>query len=74
VVGHFQNRRLLVLATTSNEHFLRDVDLLSSFSTVIPVPKLSASNHVVAVLEETRAFDAEEIDRIKRTLDRSTFE
>ena len=67
----FQNRRLLVLATTSNEHFLRDVDLLSSFSTVITVPKLTTSDHIAAVLEETGAFSEEEVNQIRYHLDKS---
>jgi len=65
------NRRLLVLATTSNEHFLRDVDLLSSFSTMINVPKLTTTEHIAAVLEETGAFGVEEINTIRYQLDRS---
>ena len=74
LISSLQNRRLFVLATTSNEHFLRDVDLLSSFSTVITVPKLTTANHIAAVLENTGEFNSEEIDQIRRTLDRSAFE
>jgi len=65
------NRRLLVLATTSNEHFLRDVDLLSSFSTVISVPKLTTADNIAAVLEDTGAFSDEEVRQIRNHLDKS---
>ena len=63
-----------MLATTSNEHFLRDVDLLSSFSTVITVPKLTTTDHIAAVLEETGAFGVEEINTIRYQLDRSAIQ
>jgi len=64
------NRRLLVLATTSNVHFLRDVDLHSSFSNVIAVPQLTTIAHIVAVLENRGEFSAEEIDQIRKKVER----
>lgn len=67
------NRRLLVLCTTSNEHFLREVDLLSSFSTIIHVPRLTKPEHIVAVLEETHAFNDEEVNEISHELQKPSF-
>ena len=54
----------MVLATTSNEHFLRDADLLSSFSKVIHVERLTQPKHVATVLEESGAFTPEECQYI----------
>lgn len=64
---------MLVLCTTSNEHFLREVDLLSSFSTVIHVPRLTKPEHIIAVLEETRAFNDEEINEVSHELHKPGF-
>jgi vesicle-fusing ATPase len=63
-----QDRRLLVLATTSNEHFLREADLLSSFSTVIHVERLTQPKHVAAVLEDSNVFTPEECQYIEGKL------
>lgn len=68
-----QNRRLLVLATTSNENFLREVDLLSSFSTVINVPKLTTANDIVAVAENAMKLNSDEIGQVRRMLERDAF-
>ncbi|KAI1722004.1 ATPase family associated with various cellular activities (AAA) domain-containing protein [Ditylenchus destructor] len=67
------NRRLLVLATTSNEDFLRQVDLVNSFSSVITVPRLRTVAHIITVLEDNGAFSDAEIARIRDTLNKSTF-
>lgn len=63
-----KNRRLLIIATTSTEHFLREANLIYSFSTMINVECLTKPEHVCAVLEETGGFETEEIDRIKNKL------
>uniref|UniRef100_A0A915EHE6 Vesicle-fusing ATPase n=1 Tax=Ditylenchus dipsaci TaxID=166011 RepID=A0A915EHE6_9BILA len=67
------NRRLLVIATTSNEHFLRDTDLTNSFSQTIAVPRLTTAEHIVTVLEDTAAFSAKEIHDIRKELDHTTY-
>ncbi|KAL3093763.1 hypothetical protein niasHT_027034 [Heterodera trifolii] len=63
-----QNQRLLVLATTSNEQFLYEADMLSVFSKVIRVEQLHTVNHVMAVLEEANVFSEEEIRQIEDEL------
>ncbi|KAL3073579.1 hypothetical protein niasHS_017146 [Heterodera schachtii] len=63
-----QNHRLLVLATTSNEQFLYEADMLSVFSKVIRVEQLHSANHVMAVLEEANIFSEEEIKQIEDEL------
>jgi len=62
-----------VLATTSNENFLREVDLLSSFSTVINVPKLTTANDIVAVAENAMKLNSDEIGQVRRMLERDAF-
>jgi hypothetical protein len=57
-----------VLATTSNEHFLREADLLSSFSTVIHVERLTQPKHVAAVLKDSNVFTPEECQKIEGKL------
>uniref|UniRef100_A0A914HCC2 Vesicle-fusing ATPase n=1 Tax=Globodera rostochiensis TaxID=31243 RepID=A0A914HCC2_GLORO len=63
-----RDRRLLVLATTSNEQFLREADLISVFSKVIRVERLHHVKHVVTVLEDTTVFSDEEIKHIEHKL------
>jgi vesicle-fusing ATPase len=63
--------RLLVLATSSNEGFLREFGLLSSFSSVVHVPRLSAVEHITRVLDESGAFSTQDIEQIGRSLSKS---
>uniref|UniRef100_A0A915MDW3 Vesicle-fusing ATPase n=2 Tax=Meloidogyne incognita group TaxID=654580 RepID=A0A915MDW3_MELJA len=63
-----KNRRLLIIATTSTEHFLREANLLYSFSSIIHVECLTKPEHVCAVLEEIGGFESKEINCIKSKL------
>ncbi|KAL3090336.1 hypothetical protein niasHS_006788 [Heterodera schachtii] len=63
-----RNHRLLVLATTSNEQFLSEADMLSVFSKVIRVEQLHSAKHVLAVLEDANVFSEEESRQIEGEL------
>jgi vesicle-fusing ATPase len=63
----------LIIATTSVEHFLREVDLVSSFSTTISVPRLTTVQHVTTVLEELSIFQPEQIEEIHQSLQASNY-
>lgn len=56
------------MCTTSCEHFLREVDLIDSFSNLIHVPLLKRPEHIITVLEETNAFSDKEINEISHEL------
>ncbi|VDK72438.1 unnamed protein product, partial [Onchocerca ochengi] len=69
-----QNRRLLVIATSSNRSFLRELGLLSAFCTIIDVPALTTVQHIMAVIEDTNALSRQECDEIRNELSRTTKE
>lgn len=69
-----QNRRLLVIATSSNRSFLRELGLLSAFSRIIDVPALSAIEHIMAVIEDTNALSPDECNYIQRELSKNVKE
>lgn len=55
-----KDRRLLVLATTSNKAMLNDMDLAEAFLADIRVPNISSLRSVDHVLRETQLFASEE--------------
>jgi len=61
-----KGRKLLVICTTSRRQVLEDLEMLSAFTAVLHVPNISTSQELVAVLEETDAFNKSEIDTIAR--------
>ncbi|KAH7727517.1 ATPase [Aphelenchoides avenae] len=67
------NRRLLIIATASNQEFLSQVDLLHSFSQVINVPRIHRPEQVKTVLLESDAFTDQEVMRIHGSLERSHY-
>ncbi|MCP9264364.1 Vesicle-fusing ATPase [Dirofilaria immitis] len=67
-----QNRRLLVIATSSNRSFLRELGLLSAFCTIIDVPALTTVEHIMAVIEDTNALSRQECEEIRSELSHST--
>uniref|UniRef100_A0A914CQU3 Vesicle-fusing ATPase n=1 Tax=Acrobeloides nanus TaxID=290746 RepID=A0A914CQU3_9BILA len=66
-----ENRRLLVLATTSNEHFLREVDLLNSFSNTMHVPRLNSVEQIMTVVDETSSFTDSERHHLRMKLQKN---
>ncbi|KAL3997673.1 ATPase associated with various cellular activities (AAA) family protein [Acanthocheilonema viteae] len=66
-----QNRRLLVVATSSNRSFLRELGLLSAFCTIIDVPALTTVQHIMAVIEDTNALSRQECEEIRSELSRT---
>ncbi|VIO95888.1 vesicle-fusing ATPase, putative [Brugia malayi] len=69
-----QNRRLLVVATSSNRSFLRELGLLSAFGTIIDVPALTTVQHIMAVIEDTNALSRQECEEIRNELSRTNKE
>ncbi|CAJ0594500.1 unnamed protein product [Cylicocyclus nassatus] len=60
--------RLLVLATSSNRSFLRELELINAFGHVIDVPLLSTPSHIMHVLQESDVFSHEELEKLNRDL------
>lgn len=62
----FQGRKLLVLCTSSRRQVLEEMEMISAFTSVLHVPYLSTSEHLMTVLEEIGCFRREELQRIQR--------
>lgn len=63
-----RGRKLLILCTTSRRGVMEDMEMLSAFSTVLHVPNLSTSDHLLAVLEEADLFSKEELSSLHAKL------
>ncbi|VDO96942.1 unnamed protein product [Heligmosomoides polygyrus] len=63
-----QNHRLLVLATSSNRSFLRELELMNAFGHVIDVPVLSTAEHIMHVLVESDVFTPRELEKLTSDL------
>lgn len=63
-----KDRRLLVLATTNNEPFLRDAELINVFSKVIRVEPLRMAEQVATVLEDKGIMSERDIRHIENIL------
>ncbi|XP_011501356.1 PREDICTED: vesicle-fusing ATPase 1-like [Ceratosolen solmsi marchali] len=59
-----RGRKLLILCTTSRRQVLEDMELITAFSTVLHVPNLSTSDHLLSVLEEVDLFTKEEMSSL----------
>ncbi|XP_018392194.1 PREDICTED: vesicle-fusing ATPase 1-like [Cyphomyrmex costatus] len=54
-------RKLLILCTSSRRQVLDDLELLPAFNTILHVPNLSSSDHLLSVLEEVDLFSKHEM-------------
>mmetsp|Transcript_15673 Transcript_15673/g.36744 ORF Transcript_15673/g.36744 Transcript_15673/m.36744 type:complete len:743 (+) Transcript_15673:99-2327(+) len=61
-------RRLLVIATTSDEGFLADAELLRAFNVVLQVPVLTTAEHFRLVLSTCQGFNRSVVDEICKSL------
>ncbi|CAD6197587.1 unnamed protein product [Caenorhabditis auriculariae] len=62
------DHKLLVLATSSNRSFLRELELINAFGHVIDVPLLSEPQHIVNVLSDSKAFNENELNELEQRL------
>lgn len=53
--------RLLVLSTSSDRSFLRDMGLMDVFGDVIDIPKLSEVNQMMNVIREAEIFTDDQL-------------
>lgn len=53
---------------SSHRQVLEEMEMLSTFTTVLHVPNLSTVEHLVAVLEETNVFNKAQIETVKRKI------
>lgn len=61
-----KGRKLLVLCTSSRRQVLEEMEMITAFTSVLRVPNLSLSEHLMAVLEETGCFKRQELTRIAK--------
>lgn len=63
-----QGHRLLVLATSSDRSFLRDMGLMDVFGSVIDVPKLSTADQMLNVIQESNLYTDDQLATIEHKL------
>jgi vesicle-fusing ATPase len=63
-----KGRKLLVICTTSRRQVLDEMEMLSTFTSVLCVPNVSTCEHLVAVLKEMDVFSKDEIETITSTI------
>ncbi|EGT45438.1 hypothetical protein CAEBREN_15387 [Caenorhabditis brenneri] len=63
-IGH----RLLVIATSSNRSFLRDMGLMDVFGRVIDVPRLSTADQMINVIRESNIYSEDQLQAIEHKL------
>lgn len=63
-----KGRKLLVFCTTSRRQVLEEMEMLSTFTSVLHVPNLSSVEHLVAVLNETDAFSQQQVATLARKI------
>lgn len=60
-----KGRKLLVLCTSSRRQVLEDMEMLSAFTSVLHVPNLSTSQHLVKVCVDSGVFNPAEVKEIQ---------
>lgn len=63
-----KGRKLLLIATTSEQELIKDLGLYQSFSKVIHVPNITRGNEVMAFVEGLGCFSNEEMNRLKDSI------
>ncbi|KAL0276829.1 UNVERIFIED_CONTAM: hypothetical protein PYX00_004310 [Menopon gallinae] len=63
-----KGRRLMVLCTSSRRQVLEDLELLPAFTAVLHVPNISATEDLLAVLEETDVFSKKDVQTIAKRI------
>ncbi|KAF1768202.1 hypothetical protein GCK72_000014 [Caenorhabditis remanei] len=60
--------RLLVIATSSDRSFLRDMGLMDVFGAVIDIPKLSTADQMMNVIQESNIYTDDQLPQIEHKL------
>ncbi|CAI4225732.1 unnamed protein product [Auanema sp. JU1783] len=63
-----KDHRLLVLATSSNRSFLRELELLSAFGRLIDIPVLSKPEQIMTVVAQSEAYVPSELSQFESRL------
>lgn len=63
-----QDKRLLVICTSSRKEVLDQLEMLSAFSEVLHVSNLNRPEHLVKVLQDTNAFTPQEVQSVMAKL------
>ncbi|KAJ3643562.1 hypothetical protein Zmor_026264 [Zophobas morio] len=61
-------KKLLILCTSSRRQVLEDMEMLSAFTGVLHLPNLSKADHLLAVLEASEVFSAQELKKISQQI------
>ena len=61
-----KGRKLLIICTSSRRQVLEDMEMLSAFTSILHVPNLSATEHLLNVLENSEVFTKPELKSIQK--------
>jgi len=59
-----KGRKLLVLCTSSCRDVLQEMGMVTSFTAVLRVPAINRPENFIAVLQQTKGFSREELQRV----------
>lgn len=63
-----KGRKLLILCTSSRRQVLEDMEMLSAFTSILHVPNLSQTDHLMNVLEHSEVFTKPELKSIQKKI------
>jgi vesicle-fusing ATPase len=63
-----KGRKLLILCTSSRRQVLEDMEMLSAFTSILHVPNLSQTDHLMSVLENSEVFTKPELKSIQKKI------
>lgn len=63
-----KGRKLLILCTSSRRQVLEEMEMLSAFTSILHVPNLSTSEHLMKVLDDSNVFTDAELKSIKKKI------
>lgn len=63
-----KGRKLLILCTSSRRQVLEDMEMLSAFTSILHVPNLSTTDHLLNVLENSEVFTKPELKSIHKKI------
>lgn len=63
-----KGRKLLILCTSSRRQVLEDMEMLSAFTSILHVPNIAETDHLLNVLENSEVFTKPELKSIQKKI------
>lgn len=61
------NKKLLIIGTTSSAQVLEDMGLLNVFNAVLEIPNVKTGDEMRKVLESTEVFQPKQLDKVSQS-------